>query len=140
LPFEISIEIPELSLRKFDLTLEQVADVIRQNSRVVSAENFKTQGGNTFIRSRGQAYRASEFADIPIITTQDGTTIKLNDIAIIKDGFEETPLRIRFNGVSAVEVEIFCTGDESIIEVTQAVKDFILEQQTILPHGLSMDY
>jgi multidrug efflux pump subunit AcrB len=66
--------------------------------------------------------------------------IKLNDIAIIKDGFEETPLRTRFKGVSAVEVEIFCTGDESIIEVTQAVKDFILEQQTRLPQGLSMDY
>ena len=140
LPFEISIEIPPLSLRKFDLTLEQVATVIRQNSRDVSAGNLKTQGGDIFIRSRGQAYRASEFADIPIITTQDGTMIKLNDIAIIKDGFEETPLRTRFNGVSAIEVEIFRTGDESIIEVTQAVKDFILEQQALLPQGLSMDY
>ena len=140
LPFEISIEIPPLSLRKFDLTLEEVATVIRQNSRDVSAGNLKTQGGEIFIRSRGQAYRASEFADIPIITTQDGTMIKLNDIAIIKDGFEETPLRTRFNGVSAIEVEIFRTGDESIIEVTQAVKDFILEQQALLPQGLSMDY
>ena len=140
LPFEISIEIPPLSLRKFDLTLEQVATVIRQNSRDVSAGNLKTQGGDIFIRSRGQAYRASEFADIPIITTQDGTMIKLNDIAIIKDGFEETPLRTRFNGVSAIEVEIFRTGDESIIEVTQAVKDFILKQQALLPQGLSMDY
>ncbi len=140
LPFEISIEIPPLSLRKFDLTLEEVATVIRQNSRDVSAGNLKTQGGDIFIRSRGQAYRASEFADIPIITTQDGTMIKLNDIAIIKDGFEETPLRTRFNGVSAIEVEIFRTGDESIIEVTQAVKDFILEQQALLPQGLSMDY
>lgn len=140
LPFEISIEIPPLSLRKFDLTLEQVASVIRQNSRDVSAGNLKTQGGEIFIRSRGQAYRASEFADIPIITTQDGTMIKLNDIAIIKDGFEETPLRTRFNGVPAIEVEIFRTGDESIIEVTQAVKDFILEQQALLPQGLSMDY
>ena len=140
LPFEISIEMPPLSLRKFDLTLEEVATVIRQNSRDVSAGNLKTQGGDIFIRSRGQAYRASEFADIPIITTQDGTMIKLNDIAIIKDGFEETPLRTRFNGVSAIEVEIFRTGDESIIEVTQAVKDFILEQQALLPQGLSMDY
>ena len=140
LPFEISIEISPLSLRKFDLTLEEVATVIRQNSRDVSAGNLKTQGGDIFIRSRGQAYRASEFADIPIITTQDGTMIKLNDIAIIKDGFEETPLRTRFNGVSAIEVEIFRTGDESIIEVTQAVKDFILEQQALLPQGLSMDY
>jgi multidrug efflux pump subunit AcrB len=140
LPFEISIEIPESSLRKYDLTLEQVAAVIRQNSRDVSAGNLKTEGGDIFIRSRGQAYRANDFADIPIITTQDGTMVRLNDIAIIKDAFEETPLRTRFNGVPAIEIEIFRTGDESIIEVTQAVKDFILEKQPQLPQGLSLDY
>lgn len=140
LPFEIAIEIPEWSLRKFDLTLEQVANVIRQNSRDVSAGNLKTEGGDIFIRSRGQAYRAAEFAQIPIITTQDGTMIRLADIAKITDAFEDTPLRTRFNGVPAIEVEVFRTGDESIIEVTQAVKDFILEKQGQLPQGLSLDY
>jgi multidrug efflux pump subunit AcrB len=140
LPFEISIEIPEWSLRKFDITLEQVANVIGQNSRDVSAGNLKTQGGEIFIRSRGQAYRAADFADIPIITTQDGTMVKLGDIATIKDEFEETPLRTRFNGVPAVEIEVFRTGDESIIEVTAAVKQFILAKQSQIPQGLSLDY
>ncbi|MEP7704659.1 efflux RND transporter permease subunit [Paraglaciecola sp. 25GB23A] len=140
LPFEISIEIPEWSLRKFDITLEQVANVIGQNSRDVSAGNLKTQGGEIFIRSRGQAYRAADFADIPIITTQDGTMVKLGDIATIKDEFEETPLRTRFNGVPAVEIEVFRTGDESIIEVTAAVKQFILAKQSQIPQGLNLDY
>jgi multidrug efflux pump subunit AcrB len=140
LRFEISIEIPEWALRKYDLTLEQVANVLRQNSRDVSAGNLKTEGGEIFIRSRGQAYRAAEFADIPIITTQDGTMIKLGDLATIKDDFEETPLRTRFNGVPAVEVEIFRTGDESIIEVTQAVKDYIAQKKSQIPEGLNLDY
>ena len=107
LPFEMSIEIPEWVLRKYDVTLEQVAGVLRQNSRDVSAGNLKTEGGEIFIRSRGQAYRAAEFSDIPVITTQDGTMIRLGDIATIRDAFEETPLRMRFNGVPAMEVEVF---------------------------------
>ncbi|NVJ61643.1 MAG: efflux RND transporter permease subunit [Gammaproteobacteria bacterium] len=140
LRFEISIEIPEWALRKYDLTLEQVANVLSQNSRDVSAGNLKTEGGEIFIRSRGQAYRASEFAKIPVITTQDGSMLRLGDIANIKDDFEETPLRTRFNGVPAVEVEVFRTGDESIIEVTQAVKDYIAQKQSSIPQGLSLDY
>ncbi len=140
LPYEISIEIPEWGLRKYDITLEQVAGVLRQNSNDVSAGNLKTEGGDIFIRSRGQAYRASDFADIPIITTQDGTMVKLGDIANISDEFEETPLRMRFNGVPAIEVEVFRTGDESIIDVTKAVKNYIADKQSQMPQGMQVDY
>lgn len=138
LPFEMSIEIPELILRQYDLTLEQVAGILRQNSRDISAGNLKTQGGDIFIRTRGQAYRAGDFADIAIITTQDGTMIKLGDIAQIRDEFEESPLRTRFNGVPAVEVEVFRTGNESIIEVTKAVREYIERKQSELPQGLQL--
>ncbi|MFC3093424.1 efflux RND transporter permease subunit [Alteromonas sediminis] len=140
LPFEMSIEIPEWALRQYDVTLEQVAGVLRQNSRDVSAGNLRTEGGEIFIRSRGQAYQAGEFADIPVITTQDGTMVRLGDIATIRDDFEETPLRMRFNGVPAVEIEVFRTGAESIIDISEAVRTFIQQKQSSLPDGLSLAY
>ncbi len=140
LPFEMSIEIPEWALRQYDLSLEQVANVVRQNSRDVSAGNLRTEGGEIFIRSRGQAYRASEFAEIPIITNQDGSMVRLGDIAQIKDAFEETPLKTRFNGVSAMEVEIFRSGNESIIDITEAVRQYIEDKRPQLPQGLYIDY
>lgn len=140
LPYEISIEIPEWALRKYDISMEQVASVLRQNSTDVSAGNLKTEGGDIFIRSRGQAYRAAEFSQIPIITTQDGSMITLGDIANIKDEFEETPLRTRFNGVPALEVEIFRTGAESIIDVTSAVRQYIEQKRPAMPQGLQIDY
>ncbi len=140
LRFEISIEIPELVLRKYDITLEQVSSALRRNSTDVSAGNLKTEGGDIFIRSVGQAYRASDFSKLPILTDQDGTLIRLGDIAILRDEFEETPLRTRFNGIPAIEIEIFRVGDQSIIEVTDAVKTYIEGKQESLPQGLTMTY
>jgi len=140
LRFEISIEIPEWSLRKYDLTLEKVSDALRSNSMDVSAGNLKTEGGDIFIRSIGQAYRANDFSELPILTDQDGTLIRLGDIAVLRDEFEETPLRTRFNGIPAIEVEVFRIGDQSIIEVTDAVKDYIAGKQEALPEGLTMTY
>lgn len=140
LPFEMSIEIPEWVLRKYDLTLAQVSNILRQNSRDTSAGNLRTSGGEIFIRSRGQAYQANDFANIPIITTQDGTMLRLGDIANIKDEFAEIPLNTRFNGVPAVEIEVFRSGNESVIDITTAVRDYIDEKQGQLPQGLSMAY
>lgn len=140
LPFEISIEIAEWALRQYDISLEQVAGILRQNSTDVSAGNLKTKGGDIFIRSRGQAYRASDFETIPVITTQDGTMITLGDIATIRDEFEETPLRTRFNGVPAIEIEVYRSGDESIIDVTTAVRNYIDKKKLDMPDGLTIDF
>ena len=140
LPFEISIEIAEWALRQYDISLEQVAGILRQNSTDVSAGNLKTKGGDIFIRSRGQAYRASDFETIPVITTQDGTMITLGDIATIRDEFEETPMRTRFNGVPAIEIEVYRSGDESIIDVTTAVRNYIDKKQLDMPDGLTIDF
>ena len=140
LPFEISIEIAEWALRQYDISLEEVATVLRQNSTDVSAGNLKTEGGDIFIRSRGQAYRASDFETIPVITTQDGTMITLGDIATIRDEFEETPLRTRFNGVPAIEIEVFRSGEESIIDVTTAVRNYIEQKSSDMPDGLTIDF
>ena len=140
LPFEISIEIPEYSLRKYGLSLEQVANALRRNAVDLSAGNLKTDGGEIFIRSRGQAYRADEYAQIPILTSTDGTLIRLGDIATLRDEFEETPLRMRFNGKPATEIEVFRTGDQSIIEVTDAVKNYIAEKSQTMPTGMEMTY
>ncbi|MFT5521231.1 MAG: multidrug efflux pump subunit AcrB [Enterobacterales bacterium] len=140
LQFEIAIEIPELTLRKYNITLEQIATTLRRNAIDVSAGNLKTEGGDIFIRSRGQAYKAQQYAEIPILTTQDGTLIRLGDIAKLTDEFEETPLIMRFNGKPAVEIEIKRTGEQSIIDVTTKVKDYIEAKQGSLPSGLSMTH
>ena len=140
LPFEISIEISEYDLRKYGLTLEQVANELRRNAIDVSAGNLKTDGGEIFIRSRGQAYRAEEYAQIPILTSTDGTLIRLGDIADLRDEFEEIPLSMKFNGKPAIEIEIFRTGDQSIIDVTTAVRNYLDAKQDQLPNGLYMTY
>ena len=53
---------------------------------------------------------------------------------------KKTPFRTRFNGVPAVEVEVFRTGTESIIDITQAVRDYIADKQPDLPQGLQMTF
>lgn len=138
--FEIAIEVDQHKLRQYQLTLNGVAQAVNNSSSDISAGSLKTQGAEVLLRSKGQAYRKDEFANIVIKRTNDGTIIRLGDIATITDGFEETPVRTRFNGKEAAFIEVYRTGKQSAIEVADEVKAFIEQQQSKLPQGFELSY
>ncbi len=100
--YEISIEIPESTLRKYNLTLEQVAQAIRQSSVDMPGGAIRSESGDIMLRTKGQAYRQPEFERIVLITYPDGTRLTLGDIATIDDGFVETSGFGLFDGKTRV--------------------------------------
>ena len=138
--YEIAIEISQDMLRQYNLTISQVSSAIANSSSDISSGNIKTQGGDVLIRSKGQAYHKDQFANIAIKTNTDGSIITLNDIAVIRDDFEETPVRTRFNGKSAAFIDVYRIGQQSAIDVADKVKDYIEERQSSLPHGYELSY
>lgn len=138
--YEIALEIPQDRLRQYGLTLAQVSSAVASSSSDISAGNIKTDGGDVLIRSKGQAYRKDEFANIPIKTNSDGSILRLKDIADIQDGFEETPIRARFNGKQAAFIDVYRIGQQSAVEVADKVKQYIEEKQPLLPEGYQLSY
>lgn len=138
--YEISIEVQQDKLRQYQLSLEGIATAINESSIDVSAGNLKTLGGDILLRSKGQAYHKDEFARIVVKSYPDGSLVRLKDVAIINDGFEESPVSTRFNGLRSVFIEIYRIGDQSAIEVAGKVKDYIADQQASLPLGFELSY
>ena len=138
--YEIAIEVSQDTLRQYDLRLSDISSAISNSSTDVSAGNLKTQGGDVLIRSKGQAYRKDEFAQVVVKYQADGTIIRLGDIARITDDFEETPVRTRFNGKQAAFIDVYRIGPQSAIEVADAVKNYITEHQSQLPEGFELSF
>ena len=138
--YEIAIEVSQDTLRQYDLRLSDISSAISNSSTDVSAGNLKTEGGDVLIRSKGQAYRKDEFAQVVVKYQADGTIIRLGDIARITDDFEETPVRTRFNGKQAAFIDVYRIGPQSAIEVADAVKNYITEHQSQLPEGVELSF
>lgn len=138
--YEITIEVSQDILQQYNLTIAQVSSAIANSSIDVSAGNLKTYGGDILLRSKGQAYRKDAFEKIAIKTNADGSIIRLGDIAKITDGFEETPVRTRFNGKQAAFIDVYRIGQQSAIQVADAVRGYIEEQQPLLPEGFELSY
>ena len=137
-PYEISIEVSEQALRRFDLTFDELAQAIRRSSLDLPGGSIKTQGGEVLLRTKGQAYTGKEFEAIILRTRPDGSRVLVGDVAKVVDGFAETDQSARFDGNPSALIQVFRVGDEDALKVASAVKKYVQETQKKMPEGIAL--
>lgn len=132
-PFEMAVEIPQLTLREYGLTLAQVAEVIRRWSIDLPGGSIRTESGDIRLRTSGQAYTGYEFEQIVLLTNPDGTRVRLGDIADVRDGFAETQSYAFFNGKPSLGINVMSTENENELTISQAVREYVEQRNASLP-------
>lgn len=122
---EISIEVPIAQLRALGMTLDDVAQVVAQSSLELSAGEIDTRDGQIRVRTLGRRYDQQAFEDIVLIGREDGTAVRLRDIAAVRDSFGTSNLIVRYQGRPAVYVEVFRADGEHVMDVAAAVHGHI---------------
>jgi len=132
---EIAIEVPEATLTRYGITFDQVANAVRLNNRDISSGSIKTESEEILIRSRAKKYDPEGLGKIILRTNNDGSILRLSDIAEIKAQFSEVPNKRYFNGKPAVTVEVIKFPEENILSITDYVsayaKEFNEANQTV---------
>jgi multidrug efflux pump subunit AcrB len=137
-PFEISIEVSERDLQAYGLTLGQVTQAVRANSMDLPGGSVKTDAGEILIRTKGQRYTGEEFGRIVVITAPDGTEVTLDMIATVRDGFEDVDSGSYLDGLPSATVLVYRTGDQGVLRVTGAAKDYVKDMKEQMPPGIEL--
>ena len=137
-PYEVSIEIPEETLRALNLSLREVAERVRRASLDVPGGRIKAHGGEILIRTKEKRYTANEYKKIVLLTRDDGTALTLGEIAHVRDTFEDVDLFSRFNGKPAAMVKVFRVGEQKPLEISRTVKSFVQEKSKSLAPGVHL--
>ena len=137
--YEISVEISQENLRRYKLTLSQVADIIRNSAVELPGGGVKTERGEVLIRTTERRLVGREFEEIILIARPDGTAISVGDIATVEDGFKDVDQTTRYNGEPAVMLRIFRVGDEKPLEIAAGVRKVLKESKASFPEGVEMD-
>ena len=138
-PLEISIEVSEFTLRQYGLTLDQIARAIDQASLDLPGGTIRTDSGEILLRTKGQVYQGSEYADIVVRSFADGSQLRLGDIADIRDGFQEGYVDARIDGENAAIIEVLRVGDEDIVASARQVRAYFEREVTSLPPNLQLN-
>ncbi|MYA67037.1 MAG: efflux RND transporter permease subunit [Gammaproteobacteria bacterium] len=138
--YEISIEVPGQRLRALGLTLDDIANIVRANSLDLSAGSIDTSEAQVRVRTLGQRYVQQEFEDIVVVAQDDGTVLRLGDIATVRDEFQEVDIIVRHRNQPAVFIEIYRSESEQIMNVATAVYEQLAGTiEPSLPEGVGID-
>ncbi|MFV2068799.1 MAG: efflux RND transporter permease subunit, partial [Pirellulales bacterium] len=131
--YQIDVEISETTLRKYGLTLQEVA-------RRIGRENLELPGGK--IRDRSQVFllRAKhkrlwgrEIAGIPLVTSPSGVVLTVGDLGAVRDHFVDTTSISRIDGKPGMAISVESAAREDLLAMTRAVHDYV--RTTSLPYG-----
>ncbi|MFP4658080.1 MAG: efflux RND transporter permease subunit, partial [Desulfonatronovibrionaceae bacterium] len=137
-PLEIKVEIPQDTLRTYGLTLEEVASRIDEASVDMPAGEIETNSGDILIRIKERKDLGRQFARIPIITTDSGTLVRLEDLGSIEDGFQDTDNEAAFNGDPAILINVYRVGEQTPVSVAEAVKGQLSDIRDSLPPDMDL--
>jgi len=135
--YEISVEPDPEKLLSYGLSFQDLTDAIRRFSIDLPAGAIDSESGTFIVRTRGQAFTELEFSQVPI-RAANGSELLLGQVATINDGFEEGEKEVEFNGKPALFVEVLRSGNESAIDISNKVREYVRTSQSRFPEGIEL--
>jgi len=124
---EIEIAVNETSLLAYNISFAEVAQAVSTSNILVTGGNIKTDAEEYLIRANNRSYYGDELSNIIVRATPDGKTVRLKDVAVLRDRFSETPNATYFNKDLSVNVSVTSTNNEDLVTSAEKVKEYIEE-------------
>ncbi len=134
--YQIDVEIPKSTLREYGLTLQEVARRIRRENLELPGGNIKADSQEFLLRGKAKRIHGEEIADIPLVTTQNGVVLTVDDLGEVKDDFADQTSISRINGKPGYAISIEAAAREDMLAMTDAVRKYA--DQVTLPAGYSI--
>lgn len=125
-------------LAAYNLTPTAVRDALVRGNTDLPGGNITGGAQEQALRTMGRVRNPREFGDIPI-TTRDGVSIFVRDVAQIDDGAMEARSASWLGGEPTVVLEVRRQSGANTIEVIEAVRSNLARVSEQLPPGVRVE-
>ena len=124
---EISVEITEANLLRHQLTFDQIIRAIQNNNQDVSGGQIRSDEEELLIRLRSRSSDPNKIGDIVLKANEDGSYMRIRDVAVVKKKFAENSNRSWINGQEAVTITIQKLPEEDLEAITDYARDYLAD-------------
>jgi HAE1 family hydrophobic/amphiphilic exporter-1 len=118
---EIDIELNLDALRLHKITLQQVSAAIRGENLSVPSGKITQDGTDLLLRMPGEFTSLNDIGNLTIATAR-GTSLRIKDIATVKDTTSEATSYSRLNGNDTVSVQVRRQSGANTVQVAENAK------------------
>ncbi|MCA9260263.1 MAG: efflux RND transporter permease subunit, partial [Planctomycetales bacterium] len=127
--YELDVEISEATLRRYGLTLQRVAEIIRRENLELPAGTIRTESQDILVRGKNKGSVGPEIERIPLVTSESGVVLTVGDLGEVRDHFADVTSFARVNGRPALSIAVERTSTEDLIAMTDAVRNYVQTKQ-----------
>lgn len=135
-PYQIDVELSEDALRKYGLTHVDVTDAIRRGNVELPGGEIKTASSEVLVRASNKHVVGAGIANLPVVTTSDGTVLTVNDLGEVHDGFADIDLFAEIDGRPAMSIKARMTPDEDMLKIRDQVQEYVDDRR--MPEGYDL--
>ncbi len=137
--YEITIEVDKSALIKYQLSFDEIRQVIAFNSIDSPLGSVRSKQGDILLQTRSEANDAEKLSNIVIRKNAKGGIIRLGDIATIKDDFtQDYSIISRFDETQALFLNVQVTGHPDVLKTNNEVVRYIEAKRQVLPSTLKL--
>lgn len=124
---EISVEVTEENLLRYQLTFDDIARAISLNNRDISAGMIKSDEEEVLIRSRQRSVDPDEIGEIILRANEDGSYLRIRDIATVKLQFQDVSRSLFTNGKRSVSFAVMKLPEEDLDAIADYCNNYAEE-------------
>jgi HAE1 family hydrophobic/amphiphilic exporter-1 len=132
---ELSVRIKAETLRRYRLSVQDIADLIQQQAVDLPAGILETDQRWYQIRVENQRRSVAALTDLVVLNDVKGGRLRLGDIATIADEFTDPEMRVELNGRPAALLQIRKNTGDDTLTVFNAVQKFVDTENRLLPES-----
>lgn len=127
---EITVDADPRSLLEHNLSLTAVADAVRAAMTEIPGGAVRTPTANIAVRAVPVEERAAAVRRVVVRAGSDapgdptGAVVRLEDIADVRLGFEDSDVRTRLSGRPAVSLTVFKVGRQDAVKMAALVRAY----------------
>ncbi len=122
---EISVEVKEEDLLRYNLTFDLISGAIASNNNDVSAGQIKSDDEEILIRSRNRSVDPNVIGDIILRANSDGSFLRIRDVAKVKTKFADISSSTLINGKSGIFFSIEKLGNEDLGIISNFINNYV---------------
>ena len=133
---EILIEISQSETARLKLSFNQIANLIRLETKDVSGGSFAD--GSLRVRTVGEKKLVETFKALELRNSISGGRILLKDVAIIKSSVAKSSVLKYINGKPAVELWVRRSKTSDALEVSKNIQEVLTNSKNIIPSSINI--
>ncbi|MFQ5637077.1 MAG: efflux RND transporter permease subunit, partial [bacterium] len=133
---EISVEVSPQKLNDYQIPIRQIIAAIQARNIRATGGSLESYTSEKNVVTLAQFRNPLEVGDVLVRTTFEGPAIKVKDLAVIRDDFEDERILTRMNGKAAISFVIEKSETADIIRTAEAIKTLVANEQENLPKGV----